>query len=247
MIMYVVTGIVSILAMVHAYRSGRERYWILIILMFPFMGVLAYCAFEIMPEIMGPAGARARVRAAANPINRLYQAEQELGLADTAANHLAKADALSEMGSYGEAVLHYRTALDRSNGKDEVIEAKLAAALFETGQLEEALAMVELLETPRNAGAADRLSLLHARILAEMGQTDSARTIYADIVDRLPGQEARCRYAALLLGQGETEEARVILQVIEKGLKQSKVKPSADEATMHGWALAELAKLKTAP
>jgi hypothetical protein len=246
MILYIATAIVSILTMIHAYRSGRERYWIMIILFFPFLGVLAYFAIEILPELMGPVAARARVKAAADPVNRLKEASHNLEEADTAANHIAKADALFDMGRYPDAELHYRAAQDRCGSADHKISEKLAWTLFEMGKAQEALDMLEPLPAPVGIGQADRRSLLRARILAELGQKQEARAIYADITPRLVGQEARCRYAALLLEIGEAEEARLMFEEIEKGLKKAPQLASPKEKPMHEWAMQQLAGLRAA-
>jgi hypothetical protein len=48
------------------------------------------------------------------------------GFGSTAANHIAKADTLYGLTSYGEATQHYQLALDRMNGRDDKVAAKLA-------------------------------------------------------------------------------------------------------------------------
>jgi hypothetical protein len=244
MIMYIATALVSLLTMLHAYRTGRERYWIMIILFFPFLGVLAYFAMEILPELMGPVAARARVKAAADPANRLKAADKDLDEANTAANHITKADALFDMRNYAEAEQHYRTALALLNFPDEKIGAKLAATLFEKGQADDALVMLESLKSPVAVGEADRHSLLRARILAELGRKEEACQIYADITTRMVGQEARCRYAALLLEMGKRAEARLMFEEVEKGLKRKGHAPSSQEKPMLDWAMAQLKDLR---
>jgi hypothetical protein len=48
------------------------------------------------------------------------------GFGSTAANHIAKADTLYGLTSYGEATQPYQLALDRMNGRDDKVAAKLA-------------------------------------------------------------------------------------------------------------------------
>lgn len=232
---------IQIVAIMHAIRTGRNQIWIWVILFGSMLGVTAYFAFELMPEWLGPAGARARVKAAADPFLRLKEAEKGLSLADTAANHLAKADALFDMKSFGEASHHYRVALDRLNGRDARTEARLAAALFEHGRHDEALKTLDRLETPSGIGEADRLKLLRARTLTELGREDEALPLYAEISTRMPGPEARSRYAALLLARGDTATARIVLSELVAG---NVAMMSGEERQMHLWADGELKRLR---
>jgi hypothetical protein len=68
--------------------------------------------------------------------------------------------------------------------------------------------------------------------------------ILADIVTRLPGEEARCRYAALLLEKGRKVEAQGVLEEIEKRMKRMDRTQRAAEADMYDWAMAQLKTLR---
>ncbi len=243
MIWFVVSAAVQLLCILHAYRTRREQYWYFILLFFPVMGVLAYGALEILPEYMGPAGARARVKAAGDPVKRLNAAEQDLARADTAATHLARADALFDLKSYCEAILAYRTALERMNGRDTKIEAKLAAALFEADDHEAALVALDALEPVPGSGEADRIAFLRARVLTELGREDEALSLYAEIANRLPGPAARARYAALLLVRGDAETAeRVLAELVATSAEAKGL--TSEELEMRAWAKVALAKLR---
>ena len=122
------------------------------------------------------------------------------------------------------------------NGRDAKIETKLAHALFEDGQFADALAIIDRQETPIAIGEADRLAYLRARTLAEMGRADEALAIYREITTRLPGEEPRCRYAALLLEQGKSEDARAVLADVHKGVKNLRQQDRIANAEMFAWA-----------
>ena len=91
----------------------------------------------------------------------------------------------------------------------------------------------------------DRVALLRARILEELGRDDEALALYSDVVDRLPGDEARCRYAGLLLKVGRKGEARQVLEDVEHRMKYLDRHTRAQQAPMYDWAMRELTGLRT--
>lgn len=238
----------DLLIALHAYRTGRPQYWPFIILFFPGLGAFAYFVFEIMPELIGPNSPRAiksRASKSVDALTLLQGAERDLAQVDTALNQIKVGDAHFALGAFNSAADHYRFALDRVNGRDAKIETKLAQALFEGGRYAEALTAVERQETPIAIGEADRLSYLRARILSEMGRGDEALALYADITTRLPGEEPRCRYAALLIEQGKRGDALTVLSEVHKGLAKLRAQDKLANAAMFRWAEDQYQELRT--
>ena len=97
---------------------------------------------------------------------------------------------------------------------------------------------------PGSQANRDRLALLRARVLEELGRHDEALPPYADVSTRLPGDEARCRHAGLLLKIGRHRDARMVLQEVEQRLKHVDRHRRAADAPMYDWAMEELASLK---
>lgn len=245
MILFAASIFLQIMCVLHVIRTGRQQIWIWVIVLFSALGCCAYFAFEIMPELFGPGSARAmaaKKRESSDPLLRLKAAESALAEVETAANHVAAADAHFDLGSFRTAADHYREALVCLHGPDPRIEKKLAEALFEAGDAAEALALIEALPEPVSIGEGDRLALLKARVLEHMGRNDEALDIYEDIVARLPGDEARCRYAALLAKAGHRDEALAQLEDVTARARRRGVKPGADP--MLDWAAAELDSLR---
>ncbi len=113
---------------------------------------------------------------------------------------------------------------------------KLATALFETGASTEALALLDGVPVAGTQGETDRRGLLRARVLEHLDRPDDALALYADIVTRLPGEEARCRYAGLLLAQGYDDRARRVLEEVEGRMKHLDRHQRAADADMYRWA-----------
>ncbi len=244
------SALIQLACIIHVIRSGRQTYWIMVILFLPFLGALAYLVLEVLPEFQGNRHvrtARAKAVAAIDPNREVRAARDALDLADTIANRIRLADAFAAVGKHDEAVSLYREATYREPAPDARTQAKLARSLFETGQHIEALTLLDAMVPPTTQSERDRLTLLRARVLTELDRKDEARALYADIVTRLPGEEARCRYAALLLDQGYEPKARAILEEVEARMKRLDRQQRAADADMYKWAMEQLNDLRRGP
>ena len=90
--------------------------------------------------------------------------------------------------------------------------------------------------------AANRLRVADA--LAELGRHGEALALYEDLVTRMPGEEARCRYAALLLDRGWERKAVTVLEEVESRMKRLDRARRAADADMYRWATDTLARLR---
>lgn len=243
----VVIGL-QLICIVHLMRTGRNPLWLTALIFLPVVSALAYLVVEILPG-MGTnrhvRTARARAIDTLDPERELRGARDALGLADTAANRLHVADALAGLGRHGEAVPLYRESIAMTPGEpDTRTQGKLALSLFETGQAAETLALLDTIPAPLGQSEQDRQALLRARALDHLGRKAEALDLYADIVTRMPGEEARCRYAALLLEQGWERKALGVLEEVEGRMKRLSRHQRAADAGMYRWATETLAGLR---
>ncbi|MEG3180157.1 hypothetical protein [Sphingomonas sp. LT1P40] len=237
---------IQVACVVHLVKTGRNPLWLTALIFLPMVGAIAYFIVEVLPGLQGNRHVRtvgAKARAALDPERDLREARDAVDLADTAANRVRLGDALSELQRWSEAVTAYRDALSRAPA-DARTEAKLARVLFESGDAAAGLAMLDGLEPMSAQGDRDRQGLLRARMLEHLGRNDEALALYADVVARLPGEEARCRYAALLLAEGWENKARKILEEVEARAKRLDRQQRAAEAGMYRWATDALAQLR---
>lgn len=238
----------QVACIVHLVKSGRNPMWLTALIFLPVVGAIAYFVVEVLPGMQGNRHvrtAKANVIAAIDPEREVRAAREALDLADTAANRLRLADALADLGRHEEAIPIYREAIERSVGEiDPRTRAKLARSLFEAGQSGEALALLDANGTAGTQSERDRNLLLRARVLDHLGRKDEALTLYEDVVTRLPGEEARCRYAALLIEQGWDRKALNILEEVERRMRHLDRHQRAAEAGMYKWATDTLAELR---
>jgi hypothetical protein len=245
---YLAVIALQLVCVIHLMRTGRNPLWLTALIFLPVVSAIAYLVVEVLPGLgtnRHVRTARAKAVAALDPERELRAARDALELADTAANRLRLGDALVELGRHAEALPHYRDSLRKTPGEpDHRTQRKLAAALFETGDAREALALLDALPEPQVRSDADRQMLLRARALEHLGRSDEAAVLYEDVVTRLPGEEARCRYAALLLAEGRTGRARTLLEEVEARMKRLDRHQRAGDADMYRWASETLARLR---
>lgn len=133
---------------IHVVRTGRNMYWVMILLMAPGIGGLAYLIVELLPDLMNNYHARKAVRGVTKTFNpgadlRQRQREYKLSGSVDAARHLASE--LVERGSYYEATQHYEKALTGLYEHDPDLMLGLANAQFGNEQYEEVQQTLELL------------------------------------------------------------------------------------------------------
>jgi len=232
---------------IHCLRSGRNPYWILPILVFPLVGSLAYLLVEVAPGLGQRRAVRMAKQAAVetiDPDRDVRAAREALATTDTAANRIWLADALADQANWSEAAIHYLLALEKAPLGDRATQLKLARACLEMGNATEARRLVETLPETGSAAERDRAGLLLARALAELGETDAAIALFAEIGERMPGAEAQCRQAGLLLEQGRDDEAVAPLEEVARRVKRLDRFELKREREMYDWAERTLAELR---
>lgn len=237
---------IQVLCVIDVIRNGRNQLWIMALVFLPVASTIAYVVLEVYPRFQGNRHvrtARATVAAKLDPDKDVRTARAALDMADTVANRMRLADALAAQGNHAEALPLYREAAALGPVDLRTAE-KLARAEFETDDPASALATLDAAPRASAQSDRDRIGLLRARVLDAVGRKDEALALYADLVTRLPGEEGRCRYAALLLEEGKDATARTILEEVEARMKLMDRQQRAAEADMYRWAMARLAELR---
>jgi len=246
MIFYLLILGLQVYCIVDVIRRGRNSLWIMALVFLPVASALAYFIVEILPSLQHNRHvrmARQKVVEAIDPERELRAAQQALDIADTMANRLRVADALTELGRHSEALpLYQRGAGPRPDFRTG---EKLARSLFLNDKPDEALTVIDALPSVTGQSDRDRATLLRARILEDLKRNDEALALYGDIAERVPGDEARCRYAALLLKVGKKAEARRVLEDVEHRMKYIDRHSRVENAPMYDWAMKELSGLRT--
>ena len=176
---------------------------------------------------------RARVgRRARSARYRRHRCEQDAGGGRTDRAGTAR------RGAHAVSRRHRRSAARHAQWR------AIARSLFLNDKSDEALVVLDAMAAPKTQGDRDRIALLRARILEELGRSDEALALFADVSTRLPGDDARCRHAGLLLKLGRERDARIVLEEVEARARRLTRQQRAGEAPMYDWAATELARIR---
>ena len=246
MIVYLAVIAIQVACIVDVIRRGRNSIWIMALVFLPVASTIAYVIVEVLPRMKHNRHVRhaqVQIIDRLDPERELRAARDALDVAQTAANRIRYADALAAQGRHAEALPLYRDAIG-SGRADYRFGEKLARAQYLTDRTEEALATLDAMNQPTAQSDKDRVAVLRARILEDLGQHANAEAIYAELVDRISGDEVRCRYAGLLLKQGRKADARRLLDEVEHRLKRMDRHQRAANGPMYDWAMSKLAELR---
>lgn len=210
--------LLQVACVVHIMRTGRERFWIYVVMFLPMAGMAAYLIAEVLPSMIGARTSQKVMAGAAkaiNPTRDLRRCEQALDMSDTIQNRQQLAEQYLLHGRPEDAEPLYVRSLVGMHATDPILLLGLARARFDQGRFAEALECFAQMEGGV-AGLAPDGRLLHARCLEAAGHTHEALTAYGALADAYSGEEARCRYAMLLYTQGRTAESMAVFQEIVK-------------------------------
>jgi hypothetical protein len=203
----------------HVVRTGRELYWIFIILIFPGIGGLIYFATQVLPELMGGRTARRigqSARETLDPTRAYREARAACEDTPTVGNKMRLAAAAFDLGHLEEAERLYAEAAQGVHEEDPALLMGRAQALVELDRFEEALPILHKLGELGEKGRTPQAALAMGRCYHAMGKISEADDALAWAAERMPGLEASARYAVFLNEVGREDEAREILTDLEK-------------------------------
>jgi hypothetical protein len=199
---------------VHCVRTGRSTLWIWILIMGSLVGVLAYVAVEILPDIGKGRAARRAVsglKRTIDPSRDLRNAQRQLRTTDSIDSRRRLAEELLGKGRYDEAIEHFRAGLTGLYEHEPLLMFGIARAQFEQGNVTGARQTLDdLIEHNPDFKSPDA-HLLYARALEKEGNVTKACEEYEVLSRYYPGVEARYRHALCLRQAGKGEEARGML------------------------------------
>jgi len=217
--------LIQLALIIHVLKTGRNRYWILVILFLPLIGGIAYLVIEILPEFSGSiSGQRAvrNVRKTLNPGSELRHHEAAWEQSPNVDNGRRYAVALLDSGKTAEAEEIVNGALKGLFATEPTLLLIKARIEFEQDRPAEAVETLEILQENnpdfRNAEG----HLLYARSLEANGQTDKAVREYSAVSGYFPGVEARYHLAMCLKITGNTQASKDELESI---LNDAKIAP----------------------
>lgn len=210
----------KVACIVHVIRQGRSLAWLWLILLFPFGGSLIYFFVEIWPELgRGGAGRGFSFRLPQNPTRTIARLTEELEYASTVEKRVQLARAYAAAGRHAEAVETIRACLTGVFKDDPPLTFELAEISFGAGLYQDSLAALAALDRLKFKGSRHERWILAARCHEKLGDIAAAKAAYEESFRTALGEEARCRYAQLLVVAGESAAARALFEEIERNAK----------------------------
>lgn len=226
--------IVALFFAIHAMRTGRQMYWLLILFSFPLLGSVVYFFAEYLPELRfnrTARGAAQAVKAFVDPDREMREAQRAYDQVPTVANRSRLAQALLGKGDVPGAAAQFRECAQGAFADDPDVLTGLAEAEFASGNATAAATALAALfkhHPARNTGAA---ALLDARVLA-IAEPDNAEAEFHHAVLTGNGPEPLIRYGNWLQDKGRNADAgRLYAQVI----KDAEHWPSHTKSLQKDW------------
>jgi hypothetical protein len=214
---FILSVIVQLALIVHVLKTGRNTFWVFVLIFAPIIGGIAYFIVELLPELTNSRSgrqARRSVSKVINPDGDLKHASRQFAVADTVQNSIMLANQFLERSQFAEAKDVLERARRGVHVDDPVILLLLAKAHFGLEDYAAVLKTLEELKASHPSARSPEGHLLYARAQEELGKLDEAIHEYEALAEYFPGPEARCRLATLLKQKGEHERARVLFQEV---------------------------------
>ena len=203
--------LVQILLVIHIMKTGRNTYWIYLVIFAPLIGSVAYLIIELLPEFFATRTGRKLSRNldnAINPHRDLKKAALNLEIADTVENARRLAQQCLDSGRFADARDLFRKSLNGLYHDDPNLMLGLAQSQFGLGDFQQVKNTLDELKQKNPDYRHADAHLLYARALESMGDIAAARHEYEVLADYYPGPEPVVRLGLLLQQQGRESEAQ---------------------------------------
>jgi hypothetical protein len=223
------------LLIIHCIKTGRNQIWIWVLALLSFVGVIAYVAAELVPDLLRSRATQKTVRGvrkALDPDADLRRLEGQAKVTGGVGDQQRYAEELVRQGRAREAVDIYRQTLRGLYAEDPNLMLGLAGAQFEAGEPAAARQTLDELIRINPEFKSPQGHLLYARALETEGARDRALEEYKVLAKYYPGAEATVRYAQLLRATDRATEARDVLQAL---LDQAAMAPAHYRRAQETW------------
>ena len=226
---------IQLILIIHVLKSGRSRYWILILLFMPLIGGVAYLVIELIPEFSNSISGQRAVRNVRQTLNpgadlRLHKAAWEQS--PNVDNGRRYAEALIESGNTTEAEDVINQALKGLFETEPTLLLLKARLQFENGRTAEVVQTLESLQQHNPDFRSAEGHLLYSRALEAEGKIEQAVKEYSAVSGYFPGVEARYRLALCLQAAGKGSAARAEFDSI---LNDAKLAPPHFRKSQKKW------------
>lgn len=214
MALWLISLAIAVACVVHVFKTGRDRFWIYVIMFLPLAGPIAYLIVEVLPGLWRNRGTQHAVRSVRrtlDPGRDLRRLEAEVQFSSNVDAHRRYAEELVANGRASDAVKVYRGTLKGIFEHDPTLMLGLATAQHADSQFAAARQTLDELRLHNPDFKSADGHLLYARALEGEGNLEKSLSEYRALAEYYAGAEARVRFAQLLKRTGDPEGARKVL------------------------------------
>ncbi len=211
----------TVTCIIHAVRNGHTMPWLYVLIFLPLAGAIAYIFVVIVPEMMSARDVQrlhSAARAMADPNKGLREAERNAEMIGSVDSRRILAEEYAARGRRREAIAIYDDLLQGHFADDPVLWLGRARVQFDDGDGAGAQASLDRLQEIDPKFQSSEAHMIYARALEMQGKAGEALAEYERLVRYFPGEEARCRFAALLAATGQKARANDIYAAVLKSL-----------------------------
>jgi hypothetical protein len=231
--------VLQLLAIVHFVRRRPNTYWLWIILMFGWLGAVAYFLVEVIPD----AGLLRGAFQVFPRRNRIKALEAAIIDNPSVGNYEELGDLYLDDGQFARARECFDRVIARSEDSiDPLYRRALSAIALDdfkaaAADLEAVVARDPKYDYQRAAG-------LHAHALSKFGEREKADAVFADVTKTSTLSETQYNYACFMADAGRTAEAR---EWAERILRKKATMPDYIRRRERPWFRSARALLKRLP
>jgi hypothetical protein len=218
-----ITLLVQLGCAAHVVRTDRSWFWIVPIMLLPWLGCVAYLLFAVLPDAVRAHTPVRRISPDAgsitDPGTSYGRKKRDVVTIGSAQSKRVFAEECIKRGRYQEAVELYESAIGGAHAEDPALLRGLGRAKLLAGDGPGAEAAFESLKRVSPADFTADARLDYARALALQGKNDAAKAEYRSLLPVYPGEEARCRYAVLLRETGDAAGAEKLFREIVDSMR----------------------------
>lgn len=239
--------VLQIGCIIHVIRSGRDYYWILLILFLPVMGSLIYIASEVLPGLKNSRLIRSFGQSKKAGRSTIRKLKEQVEFADTVSNRVELADAYLSRNEFQQAYDLFSGCREGIYENDAAILHKLADAAYGIGKYEETVELLLQVQKSNYRDYRHERDYLLAEAYAKIGNMTSAISILERLMDVYPGERARFRLGVLYEESGRPDDAVRVFEAVIRNRKFYKGAAVGNQAKWVSQARRHLKGLKRVP
>jgi hypothetical protein len=221
---YLLIPAAQIFFIIHAARTGRPYYWMMILLFVPMLGILAYIVFELLPGASRSPTSQKAVRNAqrlVNPEGDYRKLAMQLEVTPTVANKRALADECVRLGKLDEAEALYHDGMTGIHATDPALMLGMARVRFAQSDPAGCLLALNALKSANPDFQSADGHMLYARSLEGLSRDGEALGEYEALSHYFGGEEPRIRRALLLQKMGDARAAQDAFADIKRSVERA--------------------------